>query len=943
MKGFERGSEWRRWDLHIHTPGTKKNDQFKGDTIEEKWDNFYKDLNDYMGDGSDPLRSVAVLGITDYLSIDNYCKILNERDKLPSCVKLILPNVELRVLPMARDHALNLHCIFSPELTAKQIETRFFNKLKVKGNDGRVYSANKYELIDFGRLTKSDADDDTAYTQGLDQYVIPLNDLVELFDGDPDIKEKTVIIVADKTSDGASGVDRNTQYMDANGTSSLSTTRNSCYSFADLIFTSSEKTREYFLGQGPAKAAEIINTYGSLKGCIHGSDAHTNKKICEPDNQKYCWIKADPTFNGLKQIIYEPEERICISPLLPEEKRPYQVINQITIHNDWFSDQPIVFNDDLNCIIGGKSTGKSFLLMNIANAIDPAQVEEKLDKSAPGRERGTGRNSSYDERCLPGVEVQWSDGTVSNPNGEVNHRIVYIPQAYLNRLTDNPEENTEINRLIEDVLLLKESVKDAKEDMLSELETNKENIESCIREILKLDDQVKQSQTELRALGNEKGIKENIAKLLLEKERISKNLNLNPEDIEKYEQLLENQRVLTWNIKCHVNDKKILEHWNLSFIIQGGLEQAGFTLQTKDKIQSVRTEIYTEARKRWEEEKTKLLTDIDENIQKWQKDLKIYEAPLKELEPLVQKNKALKQLNNQINEERQRLNEVIEKGHQIDELIRNLDDTINSAFDGVNKYKSIHEKFSLKINEDNELSQENLDFSAIPVFRKDAFKEHFDGMLDRRKRNANRVILDWEEAPQGNFEKEKFKEIIYSVLDSKLGFVSGTDPENFLRNFMFDWYNTAYQVKMGNDTIDKMSPGKKSLVLLKLIIGLAQSTYPILIDQPEDDLDNRSIFKELIPYIREKKKTRQIIMVTHNANLVVGSDAEEVIVANQEGAGTPNDQYRFEYRSGAIEDDQPLEGNGKGILGKQGIQQHICEILEGGNQAFELRKKKYHI
>lgn len=92
---------------------------------------------------------------------------------------------------------------------------------------------------------------------------------------------------------------------------------------------------------------------------------------------------------------------------------------------------------------------------------------------------------------------------------------------------------------------------------------------------------------------------------------------------------------------------------------------------------------------------------------------------------------------------------------------------------------------------------------------------------------------------------------------------------------------------------------------------------------------------------------RSIIIVTHNANVVLGSDAEEVIVANQQGSNVPNKQYRFEYRSGAIENNRPLytvDGDVElGILNSQGIQQHICDILEGGERAFELRKNKYHI
>lgn len=75
MGNYNRGSEWRRWDLHIHTPQTRKNDQYQGETVEEKWDKYYKDINNYIGDGSDPLKNIAVIGITDYMSIENYKKL----------------------------------------------------------------------------------------------------------------------------------------------------------------------------------------------------------------------------------------------------------------------------------------------------------------------------------------------------------------------------------------------------------------------------------------------------------------------------------------------------------------------------------------------------------------------------------------------------------------------------------------------------------------------------------------------------------------------------------------------------------------------------------------------------------------------------------------------------------------------------------------------------
>ena len=64
---FKRGSEWRKWDLHVHTPETKKNDQFDGATPEEKWNNFIEKINSST-------QEIVAIGITDYFSIDNYFK-----------------------------------------------------------------------------------------------------------------------------------------------------------------------------------------------------------------------------------------------------------------------------------------------------------------------------------------------------------------------------------------------------------------------------------------------------------------------------------------------------------------------------------------------------------------------------------------------------------------------------------------------------------------------------------------------------------------------------------------------------------------------------------------------------------------------------------------------------------------------------------------------------
>jgi hypothetical protein len=119
---------------------------------------------------------------------------------------------------------------------------------------------------------------------------------------------------------------------------------------------------------------------------------------------------------------------------------------------------------------------------------------------------------------------------------------------------------------------------------------------------------------------------------------------------------------------------------------------------------------------------------------------------------------------------------------------------------------------------------------------------------------------------------------------------------------------------------------------------------PILIDQPEDNLDNRTISNELRRFIKSKKLARQIIIVTHDANLVVLTDAENIIVLNQAGQqpDRENAEYRFEHVTGALEHSfRESEDVAPGIIFACGIREHVCDVLEGGEEAFRKREQRY--
>lgn len=348
----------------------------------------------------------------------------------------------------------------------------------------------------------------------------------------------------------------------------------------------------------------------------------------------------------------------------------------------------------------------------------------------------------------------------------------------------------------------------------------------------------------------------------------------------------------------------------------------------------------------WAIEKDKIITRLKAQ-------LKVLEEALNEnikiessLKDQVQENKTIAELSDKIQKESERFNQV--KAIELQEnILQELEKKhIFNLCSSIDKFKEFHKNYANTINSDIKYSNSELEFSVSVPFRKEAFISKVVDLFNNRT-NTFRNLFNVAEFNENDYTYEFLESVITHLFDGTLQPKGTNTVESIMREIFDDWYGIKYNVKMDSDTIDVMSPGKKALVLLKLLIDLAESKCPILIDQPEDDLDNRSIFEDLIPFIKKKKQDRQIIIVTHNANVVLGADAEEVIVANQQGNNSPNKKYKFEYRSGSIENNLPLyDDNGnieQGVLSGQGIQQHICDILEGGEKAFELRKKKYHI
>lgn len=503
---YSKGSMWRRWEPHIHTPGTIKNDEFTGTTLSEKWSEYIKDINNYS-------PQVVAIAITDYLSHETYLKFIkaiNEGEIIKK-LDLAFPNIELRISPVTGEgSAINIHCIFNPAFVDR-LQDRFYSKLKYHYQT-RDYLATKTDLIALGRKYKNDLllDDEAAYKEGIKIFVPNIEHLKKLLEEDAELKNNCIVVVSNKSNDGVSGLNAHAEIIEGIKHSMLDGTRQTIYFLSDAIFSSNEKDINYFLGKGVDNIDEVKRKCRNLKPCLHGSDAHKNDKIFEPDQKRYCWIKADPTFEGFKQIIFEPYSRIRIQEDKPEQKTSYLYIDKVRFLSEvsdiTFSNEFIEVNPNLNSIIGGKSSGKSLLLYYVAKAIDPIQLENKFN------DLEVSDRYSF-EKDVPNFdfEVVWGDGIsfkLSDPSETKTRQITYIPQMYINHLAEK-RGNDELKKLVQSILEEKPDFLEFYTVSKNEISSLKILIKSNISQYFEHEKKLSELEVQLRSKGDKSAREQN--------------------------------------------------------------------------------------------------------------------------------------------------------------------------------------------------------------------------------------------------------------------------------------------------------------------------------------------------------------------------------------------------------------------------------------------------
>lgn len=960
MNEIDRGSEWRKWDLHIHTPGTKKNDQFSGSTLDEKWLNYAESINNAP-------EEISVIGITDYFSIENYFRFkkLVADGTITKKFDLIIPNIELRVTPVTSSSTpINIHCLFNPSID-EEIATRFLAKLQFASGN-HTYSAIKNELVRFGRNHNGNQslDEETAYKKGIEQFVISLDTLMNVFKNDSALRENTLIVVSNKSTDGVSGITKHEDFFINKSVSQLDATRQSFYKFSDAIFSSNQSDRNYFIGKGADNETDVIRKCGSLKPCYHGCDAHANSDIFKPAENRYCWIKADPTFEGLKQTLYEPEDRVKIQELKPDFKNDRFVISELEFidSGDLFGNQVIPLNDNLNAIIGGKSSGKSLLLFSIAQSIDPEQVEKTSQRL---------KFDGYKFDTTFNFKVTWKNGEVDlySKNSDKPHKISYIPQLYINHLVEKNNKD-ELNLLIKNILLQDASFKQFDENIFNAIAEVTSEIDRLLNEYIKVRNNILDIQQKIKDNGNSEAIHQAIDSIKAHVQKAQATSNLTETEREHYNNLIDTKLSLEKELnRLGAKEtvlKKVLHELSQSKQYLFGKKDSN-SASLKGSVDKILDELGTigsdidAIRQSLCEKYNVLISDFENQISAL--NLEDYKSKIQEkirenatnLDPYMQKmagQHEIQKLTKQLEGEDGKYQLVVKLEEQRKRLLNEYENIRTETTNLLNKrwglYKEITQKVNdtqhnigaeIKLNCNLIYKQENLilfnQVNKAALSSDHDFNRLFtDGLV-----NYDKLITLYNKQLRVKDDK------LFSTKDDSTPLRTRITLEDVLRGLVKDYFEIDYTVTYKGDDLLYMSPGKKGTVLLILFLQISSSEFPILIDQPEDNLDNRTIYELLCKMIKEKKKDRQILIVSHNANLVVATDAENIIVANQKGQSDEDSDggYRFEYINGSLENTKSETASSTSTLMGQGIRHHVCDILEGGDVAFKQREKKYAI
>ena len=977
------GSIWRRWDPHVHFPGTVLNDQYGGAGA---WES-----NLSLLESRKPF--IEAIGVTDYYSLDTYERLVASKagGRLPQC-GLLFPNIEMRLAyGTVKGHWVNVHLLVSPELPNHVEEAkRFLARLTFEAYEDS-FACTPDELIKLGNKAGATGGDRTALELGSQQFKVSFDQLRDIHRKTAWARENTLIIVAGG-DDGAGGL----------RDGSDATTRQEVLRLAHGVFASSPAQREFWLGERSATVEELWDLYGGPKPCLHGSDAHDPSRSGAPDGDRFSWVKGDATFDALRQACIDPGSRAYVGPTPPVSALPSQVIREVTIEGaDWALTPRLALNPGLVAIIGARGSGKTALADMIAAGCDALP--------------GTANTQSFLHRAREflgetSVVIGWGEGDPERRDLQDDSdwfdrsaRARYLSQQFVDELCSSTGMTDELLKEIERVVFDSHSISDRDgavsfNDLLDiratrprqargreetalaqvseriglELEKVKlvETYKTQIAEKSRIITQCTTDRTKLVSSGSEVRVAR-LQALTEAAEKVRSNVryfNLQAQDLLSLQDEVKNVRT-NWA-------PEDLRETAQSHTASGlkGDEWAPFKMDYTGPVDTVLAQGLKKAQDAsasWKGAPPAPRTNLEsafiaeDEAELHRMPLALLEAEIGRLNQLVSVDRAtalkFSALSKRIVDETELLERLKEK--LVDaEGAKARADALQADREAI--YRRVFQAIAAEEDVLNQLyapikarlaeaggTLSKLGFTVTRTADVAAWaKRGEDELVDLRRQGPFKgkgtlqqiaeqdLKRAWEtggpeavSAAMTAFRQAYSADLIDHARVSK---ADQAEYRAWLKRFAQWLYSTdhisiRYSVDYDSVDIRKLSPGTRGIVLLLLYLALDDADdRPLIIDQPEENLDPKSIFDELVGLFLKAKAKRQVIMVTHNANLVINTDADQIIIANV-GTHAAGQLPPITYTSGGLEDAD--------------IRRSVCDILEGGERAFKERARRLRV
>jgi len=964
---------------------------------------------------------VAAFSIVDYWTFDGYeelCLHLNSGKAILN--KTVFPGMELRVEAPV-DYRLNVQVLLSDQLTRQQ-RADFKAALRLSGS-GR--SISEEALIEFAKGLSADkarrhgfsgnyAKDDTKLLSlGSQTAEVSRQSLVDAKEAIP--FGTCLIILPYDTSDGLAKLDW-AQHPSAD---------NYFMQSADMFETRSPGNVDLFLGRKTKENEgffdNFLNTMGGKpKPAISGSDAHKIADYGKFPGDRITWIKADPTFEGLRKVLIEPEGRVfigeCPEQLQIIDERPTKFIDSVsikkipgsTLPEHWF-DCEIPFNPGLVAIIGNKGNGKSALgetvglLGQTANASAFSFLSDKRFRQSKNNK------ASHFEGSLVWISGKTESAALhKNPDSNSYELVKYIPQSYLETLCNElgmVEEggfDDELRSVIFSHVLEEDRLGQNSLESLIEYQTAQATakIEILQKELgivtakivaleaqgssehkTKIEGALVAKQHELE--GHEKNIPTAVAKpegTDEDKEKIealSQQLAEKKTELQATEDSLTNTRKELAGVNLHISatQRLVSKIENFERQVETFREEAAPEIEALGLLEAdifaikLSKEPISEKRSMLLAKQGLLERDLDgeEKGSKAADRLRIVtelkaiqgqlDAPHKAYEAYLERKaawdkarigivgtKETPQSIEFLKEELNRLDSIpTEIQAQRTEAAKKTKDIFHEKMALADIYRSLYNSVQQFIDS-NPVAKDQLQLRFKVDISDAGFADTFFSYVsqgvkgtycgaDEGRKRLNKLLASSDLSTEDGvavFVDQLIRSLLVDERDGKTpsyvkDVVRKGQTTQSLYDFVYglDYLRPRYSLGIAGKSLSELSPGERGTLLLVFYLLIDQNDLPLVIDQPEENLDNQTVFKLLVPCIKEAKKRRQIIVITHNPNLAVVCDAEQIISCSID----KHDGNRLAYVTGAIEN--PV------------INCAIVDILEGTRPAFDNRGSKY--